>query len=202
MPAIFLCSGIIFILELFNSNKQLFDKKLMLFCLLFCVGFFIGNISVTDINFNIFHLVSFFIFLSFFINSLSISGFLISIIFVLAYYLILDLNEEMFYSFYKLVFILLSIIPSFVIKNSVSKFCQFLISSLGMLVVNVNFDIQLFTFSTIDFLFLYNLGFVYLFVLFLNYNLKGIRYAKKDYFSVINYIGVFDGSNRGRCFCN
>ena len=186
MPILFVIMGVLFLLIAFGFD-DLFNIKhrlcLLVFIFAFEVGFFVGNVETLNISFNVCHLLVLFVLLALVINSINFKLLLIAIISCLIYYLLSSFgyvfsDNSLLVDCYFLLLFLLCLLR-FKYKKSVAFL---LLSLLGVLLIDLYFDFQKYTFAELNFVNVYNLIFLYsLFYLMILLIRRGICDGKKNY---------------------
>lgn len=186
MPILFVVIGVLFLLIVFGFEK-LFDFKsrylLLLFIFIFEVGYFVGNVEVLNISFNVCHLLVFFALLALVINLINLRLFLIAIISSLIYYLVSSLGYVLSNISWLIDCYYLLLFLCCVLKFEYKKCVAFLLLNLlGVLLIDLYFDFQKYTFAELNFINAYNFIFLYsLFCLMILLIRRGICYGKKNY---------------------
>lgn len=175
MPIVFVCSGVLNLLLLFDklNLKNKYKKILyMVFLFLIQISYFSSYVKFDDIYFNFLQCVLFVIMLLFSLYraKLNFKILIISIFTACIYDYVLNnfFDNVIVYSFSNVCFLLALIIPIFIYDFYKSLSLLFL-NLLFLIVLNVNFEMSKYTFSIVDFDFCFQIILIFLIFKFLNY---------------------------------
>ena len=157
MPIVFVCSGVLNLLLLFDKlNLKNKYKKILYIVFLFLIqiSYFSFYVKFSDIYFNFLQCILFLIMLvfTFYKAKLNYIILIISIFTACIYDYVLNIffDNVMVYSFSNICFLLALIIPIFIYDFYKSQSLLFL-NLLFLIVLNVNFEMSKYTFAIIDF---------------------------------------------------
>jgi hypothetical protein len=195
MPILFVVFGIFLLLIVGNVIKVFDTKKrfvIIFFLLAFEVSFFVGGIEFNDIEFNVIHLILYFVLFSLLVNKLNYRVVLVSIICCLLYYLIASTFDVYVYtSLFKCYLVLLVFLSLFFDFDFRINLVFLLLTFMGLLLINVYLEFNRFTFAKLDFLNIFNLIFVYVLLYIMVNSIRGnFIYGKK----VSNYTSFADNA--------
>lgn len=191
MPILFMISGILILLILFNFlNVEKFGNKIfiLIFLSLFNISFFVGTINISDVTFNLLQIVLLIFIYFVLLTRISFFHILTFVFNGLVYYLLLTMpNCYTIFSSYIFIFSFSTLFLFFVngFKSKIFVFLNYLIINSVILFA---FEFNNLSFLNIDLLFIFN-SLVVMFVYFLISKWKmGGRYVQKDnrYYSFDN----------------
>ena len=175
MPIVFVCSGVLNLLLLFDKlNLKNKYKKILYIVFLFLIqiSYFSFYVKFSDIYFNFLQCILFLIMLvfTFYKAKLNYIILIISIFTACIYDYVLNIffDNVMVYSFSNICFLLALIIPIFIYDFYKSQSLLFL-NLLFLIVLNVNFEMSKYTFAIIDFDFCFQIILIFLIFKVLNY---------------------------------
>lgn len=194
MPIVFICSGVLNLLLLFDkfNLKNKYKKTLyIIFLFLIQISYFSFYVSVNDIYFNFFQCILFLFLLvfSFFKSKIDFKILICSFITAFGYDFMLNnfFDNPMIYSYSNFYFLFVLILPLFVSDFYKSQSLLFL-NLFCLIISNINYEISKFTFAIIDFDFCLQIVLMFLIFKFLNYliglyfvNLSNSRFNMRSY---------------------
>lgn len=205
MPIVFICSGVLNLLLLFdkiNLNNKYKKTLYIIFLFLIQISYFSFYAKINDIYFNFFQCVLFLFLLVFSFLKSKIDFKILIFSFITAFVYVFTLNNffdnPMIYSYSNIYFLFVLILPLFVSDFYKSQSLLFL-NLLFLIISNVNYEMSKFTFAIIDFDFCFQIVLMFLIFKFLNYliglyfiNLSNSRFKMRSYRNEKNCFVPFD----------